>query len=140
MTAKIICWIKTHRAFCVYFIISCFVTLLDMAVSRLGELLLPLVAANTAGVVTGFATQYFLTSRKVYNNKNLATFAKFLLTFLFGLLLANGIVYACREWIFHGSDSAFAFLASKGASIAAPFFLLYFIRKYWIKAPEPKGD
>jgi putative flippase GtrA len=108
------------------------VTVLDVAASRLCELFLPLVAANTIGVVLGFTVQYFLVSNRVYNSRNTATFVKFLLTFFLGLLLANGIVWLFREQFFGGSDSLLAFAVSKGASIVLPFFAIYFIRKAWI--------
>lgn len=124
-----------HKSFCVYFLISVFVTVLDVSTSRLCELFTEVVIANTIGVVVGFIVQYFLTSRHVYNSKDIIIFIKFLTTFLFGLLLANAIVYICRTWIFQDSETLFAFLASKGLSIVIPFFLLYFVRKHWIKTP-----
>ena len=119
-----------HKSFLWYTGISVFVTGIDVMVSRLSELLLHhAVIANTIGVVTGFIIQYFLTSRKVYNSRNMRTFVIFLLTFLLGLVLANLIVFVSRGYLFHGSDGALAFLVSKGLSIVLPFFVMYFIRK-----------
>jgi len=121
-----------HKAFFLYFFISAFVTLLDMGTSRLCESFLPVLIANSLGIIVGFIVQYILTSRHVYNNKNSTTFLKFLLTFFIGFLLANGIVYLCREWLFSGAEGFSAFIISKGLSIAIPFFVVYFIRKKWI--------
>ena len=123
-----------HKSFFNYLVISCFVTVLDVITSRLCETFTKIVIANTVGVVVGFAVQYILTSRHVYNSRNISTFIKFLLTFLFGLLLANGIVYFCRVFIFHRSEEILAFMVSKGFSIVIPFFVLYFIRKRWINS------
>ena len=121
--------VKAHRSFIIYGLISVFVTVIDVAVSRLSEFAFDPVTANTMGVVTGFIVQYFLTARHVYNTKNLRSFAVFFGTFLIGLVLANGIVYVCRSYLFGGSDSGMAFLVSKGASIVIPFFFTYFLRK-----------
>ena len=106
-----------------------FVTVIDIAVCRVCEFFFSPVVSNTFGVVTGFIIQYFLTSKHVYNTKNMKSFAIFLVTFLMGLALANGIVYVCRALVFRGRDTALAFLVSKGASIVIPFFFLYFVRK-----------
>lgn len=122
-----------HPAFSRYFMISVFVTLLDTAVSRISELFAPLIVANSMGIIIGFLTQYVLASRHVYNNKDVATFIKFLLTFCFGFSLANGIVYVSRVIIFSGSEAFIVFLVSKGFSIVIPFFAMYYIRRSWIK-------
>ena len=118
-----------HRRFLLYGFISVFVTLVDVVVCRISERFINPVAANTLGVVVGFVIQYFLTSKHVYNTKNMKSFLIFLATFFAGLALANTIVYVCREHIFHGADDAVAFSVSKGASIVIPFFFTYFLRK-----------
>lgn len=131
-------FIKQHKAFVVYFLISVAVTIIDVLVSRVGEIFLNVVVANTIGVVTGFVIQYFLTSRHVYNSQNIRTLLIFFATFLMGLTLANFIVYLSREFLFHNSDSFWAFAVSKGFSIVIPFFFMYYLRKWWIKTPEQK--
>ena len=110
--------VKTHKAFILYGLISVFVTVVDVIVSRLSEYVFDPVVANTIGVVTGFIIQYFLTARHVYNTNNLKAFSVFFGTFLIGLVLANAIVYVCRSYLFGGSDSSMAFL-----------FFTYFLRK-----------
>ena len=125
-------WYAQHKPFCHYLMISVFVTILDAGASRIGEFFVDLILANSMGILVGFTVQYFLASRHVYNNKDMATFVKFLLTFFFGFCLANGIVYLCRTSIFHGSEAFVAFAVSKGLSIVIPFFVMYFMRKHWI--------
>lgn len=118
-----------HKAFVHYLLISAFVTVVDICVSKASELITGPVIANTMGVVTGFIIQYILVSRKVYNKNNMRTFIIFLLTFLLGLVLANSIVYASRVYIFDNSEGLLAFAVSKGLSIVLPFFVTYFLRK-----------
>ena len=123
----------SHKSFYLYLAISIFVTVLDMTASRISEKFVDIIIANSIGIITGFIIQYFLTSKHVYNSKSIKTFVKFLLTFFFGFILANSIIYICRVLIFGGSENFFAFIVSKGFSIIIPFFIIYFIRKYWIK-------
>ncbi len=127
-----------HKAFFAYGLISCFVTLVDVAISKISELFLIPVAANTLGVVTGFVLQYFLTARHVYNIRNGKSFAVFFVTFLIGLAAADGIVYFFRTVLFQGAGGTVAFLVSKGFSIVIPFFLTYFLRKKFM--PVKKED
>ncbi|MBP5774896.1 MAG: hypothetical protein J6W36_04310 [Clostridiales bacterium] len=136
MTNKISQWIKAHKAFVSYFLISVFVTLVDVVVSRVSERFVDIVIANTIGVVTGFVIQYFLCTRKVYAGSSVKTAVIFFLTWLFGLGLANLIVYVVRVLIFANREGIIYYLIGKGASIAIPFFILYFIRKKLIPAKK----
>ena len=136
MTNKISQWIKAHKAFVSYFLISVFVTLVDVVVSRVSERFVDIVIANTIGVVTGFVIQYFLCTRKVYAGSSVKTAVIFFLTWLFGLGLANLIVYVVRVLIFANREGIIYYLIGKGASIAIPFFVLYFIRKKLIPAKK----
>ncbi len=137
-----------HKKFIIYFLISCFVTVLDISVSALGEkfiipdiinnsTLVPVVS-NAIGVVTGFIVQYFLCSKNVYNKNNMKAFLYFFLTFLVGLILAEGIIYVFRTVIFNNENLTYtilsfeislSFLISKFVSIVIPFFVMYFLRK-----------
>ncbi|MBR2524752.1 MAG: GtrA family protein [Clostridiales bacterium] len=125
---KIRGFIRNHKAFVMYGLISVFVTVIDVIVCRVLERYIPPVAANTIGVITGFIIQYFLTARHVYKTMSRKSFIIFLLTFFLNLLMADGIVYVFRTFVFGGSDAGMPFLISKGASIVLPFFITYFIR------------
>lgn len=135
MTNKISQWIKAHKAFVSYFLISVFVTLVDVVVSRVCERFVDVVIANTIGVVTGFVIQYFLCTRKIYKG-SIRSAVIFFVTWLFGLGLANFIVYVVRVLIFNNREGLIYYLIGKGASIAIPFFILYFIRKKLIPAKK----
>jgi putative flippase GtrA len=111
-----------------YGLISAFVTLLDVAVSYVGEHFTDKLISNALGVITGFIVQYFLASKKVFNSRNRKTFLIFLVTFLFGLACAQGIVWFSRDILFQGSAAPVAFAVSKGLSIVIPFFILYYLR------------
>ncbi len=132
--------LKQHRAFIIYGLISVFVTLIDIAVCRIGEIVFSSVVANTIGVITGFIIQYLLTVRHIYNKNNYKSFFVFLWTFFVGLIFANAIVYLFRVFVFNGADHAFAFLVSKGVSIVLPFFLMYFLRKKFMPHNETKEN
>ena len=136
MTEKIKQWIKAHRSFVIYFLISVFVTLVDIVVSRVSERFVDVVIANTIGVVTGFVIQYFLCTRKIYAGSSIKTAVIFFVTWLFGLGLANLIVYVVRVLIFENREGIIYYLIGKGASIAIPFFILYFIRKKLIPSKK----
>lgn len=118
-----------RKAFCNYLLISVTVTFADVLISYLMEFAVDKIAANTTGMIGGFILQYFLTAKHVYNYKNLRSFLLFLATFLLGLVLANGIVYVSRVYLFQDQDTFLAFLVSKGLSIVFPFFVTYFLRK-----------
>lgn len=135
MISKIKEWIKAHRSFVIYFTISVFVTLVDIVVSRVCERFVDVVIANTIGVVTGFIIQYFLCTRKIYAG-SVKSAIIFFVTWLIGLGLANLIVYVVRVLIFENREGFIYYLIGKGASIAIPFFVLYFIRKKLMPAKK----
>lgn len=128
-----------HKSFLLYGSISVFVTVIDIIVCRICELFASVVLANTIGVVTGFTIQYFLTAKHVYKTKGIKSFFIFFSTFLFNLLMADGIVYFCRVFVFNHSSNNAAFLISKGISIVLPFLITYFIRKKLMPYTE-KGE
>lgn len=124
--------VNEHKGFTNYFMISVFVTIIDIIVSWVTEFWVPVLYANSIGVITGFIVQYFMTSKYVYNKKNMKVFIKFFATFLIGFILADLIVYLFRVVIFENSEKLIVFMISKGFSIVIPFFVMYFIRKKWI--------
>ena len=124
--------VNEHKGFTNYFMISVFVTIIDIIVSWVTEFWVPVLYANSIGVITGFIVQYFMTSKYVYNKKNMKVFIKFFATFLIGFILADLIVYLFRVVIFENSEKLIVFMISKGFSIVIPFSVMYFIRTKWI--------
>lgn len=130
--------IVEHKAFFLYGLISVFVTVIDMIVSRFFEGFFGVfitsvsaipVTANTVGVVVGFIIQYFLTAKYVYHTRTVKSFSVFLGTFFINLFFASTVIFVFRTLLFDNSLSTEAFLVSKIASIVIPFFVTYFIRK-----------
>ncbi len=141
-------WISEHKGFVNYFLISCFVTVLDIAVSfGLEKCLVAFfevdaskaaLAGNAVGVVTGFIVQYFLCTKKVYAGSNAKTLVIFFLTWLLSLGLAEGIIYVVRTLIFKDAEGIIYFIIGKAFSIIIPFFFTYFLRKALI--PSKSDD
>jgi putative flippase GtrA len=135
-----------YKRILLYGSISVLALLVDVAVTRSAEALASgllsgaglYVLPNTLGVVTGFAAQYALASRHVFNSRNRRTFVVYVATAVCGMLLANAIVYFVRAVVFNHSAGDAAFYTAKGFSIAVPFFAMYFTRLKLIK-PD-KGD
>ena len=125
-------FITGRKTFITYLLISVFVTVIDIIVSRICEIWFTEIVANTIGVVVGFIIQYILCTHKVYKSKTIRTLVIFFVTWLLALGLADLIVYVVREKIFLGNDGLIAFLVAKCASIVIPFFITYFVRKVLI--------
>lgn len=132
-------FITERKTFITYLLISVFVTVIDVILSRICEIWFEEVIANTIGVVVGFIIQYILCSHKVYRSKTIKTLVIFFVTWLLALGLADLIVYVVREKIFSGNDGMIPFLVAKGASIVIPFFITYFVRKALIPVGSDKN-
>ncbi|SDY35050.1 GtrA-like protein [Ruminococcaceae bacterium YAD3003] len=132
-------FITERKTFITYLLISVFVTVIDVILSRICEIWFEEVIANTIGVVVGFIIQYILCSHKVYRSKTIKTLVIFFVTWLLALGLADLIVYVVREKIFSGNDGMITFLVAKGASIVIPFFITYFVRKALIPVGSDKN-
>lgn len=101
-----------------------------------------LVYANTVGVLLGFAVHYILASKSVFDFRyGILGFSVYAVTFLFGLALADYIIYISYNNVFYFLKNSVNFLLSKCASIVIPFFILYFMRKYiYFIIKKYKGD
>jgi putative flippase GtrA len=115
-----------------YFLISCLATVMDVVLvwllyKRMGY---PVVPSNTIGVVTGFLISYLLSARFVFPAASgMRGFGVFFFTFIGGLVLADALIYWGETDLFTAIPSPLSFLASKGLSIAVPFFVMYFVRR-----------
>lgn len=133
---KVKSMLMNNRKMLLYLIFSVIVTVVDVAVVYLLKTFtdLDIVTSNTIGVVLGFIIHYLLSSNAVFDSKyGIKGFAIYLGTFIFGLFLADLII-----WIFyHIFRSGFGI--SKGMSIVLPFFVLYYMRKTLYDKLERKG-
>ncbi len=126
-----------------YLINSCVVTVLDILIVWVLVRLfgINIVAANTVGVIAGFLLDYFLSAFYVFKSASgRSGFAIYLVTFLFGLVLADALIYWSSVYIFSTCNADINLLLSKGVSIVGPFFVLYNLRKvlYAIKEKRDK--
>ncbi|MDE6888452.1 MAG: GtrA family protein [Eubacterium sp.] len=89
-----------------------------------------IVAANTIAVLIGALVHYFITLLMVFEKKNNAkSFLVYIISFVLGLMLQNGIIWLFYEKILFAADDFWKYAFSKGMSLIVPFFLLYVIRK-----------
>lgn len=143
-------WIKEHKSFIYYFLISCFVTVLDISTAFVLERVLNFVynygissaalIANACGIIVGFIVQYILLTRKVYAGSSPKTFIIFFATWLLGFVFAELIIYFIRTIIFLNAEGFLYFMIAKFFSIIFPFFLTYFLRKWLIPAKETEHN
>lgn len=133
--------VKSHRYFIVYFLISVFITILDVITSFSLENLLrtyfpdfsgAALTGNAVGVIVGFVVQYILCTRKIYAGSSLKTIVIFFLTWILNIGMAEGIIYFIRTIVFQNKDGVLYFLTGKCVSIVIPFFITYFLRKRFI--------
>ena len=116
-----------------YFLNSCFVTVIDVIFVWVFARLfgINIVVANTIGVVMGFLIDYVLSKCFVFDEaRGKSGFAIYLVTFLFGLVLADWLIYWSSISLFMDFEKDLNILLSKGFSIVVPFFVLYFLRKF----------
>lgn len=134
--------LKGKIAIANYFFYSVIVMVVDTgivwALVRFSSL--HLVTANTIGVVTGFLLHYFLASKTVFDTEyGAGGFIIYLTTFLFGLAFANWLIFMSYHYIFHAFALDLRILMSKGVSVAVPFFVMYYIRRYLFRLLKRKG-
>ncbi|HEY8500674.1 MAG TPA: GtrA family protein [Clostridia bacterium] len=116
-----------------YLLNSVIVTVIDVALVWLlyRVLHIHVVVSNTIGVVTGFILHYILTVKSVFKSKyDMVSFIVYLGTFLLGLFLADWLIYIGENELFVKAGENVRFLLSKGISVALPFFVMYFIRRF----------
>lgn len=128
--------ISKNKTLIKYGLISVFVTVIDIIITRICENYTNEVTANTVGVFTGFILQCILCMKIVFNDKGLKSILVFFATWLFGLGLADLIVYIVRNLTCKSDNNLVCFFAGKSASIVIPFFVLYFIRRKLLRTYE----
>ena len=133
MREKLLALVRRFRMVLSYFSGSVLSTVFDVALVwlLLHRFHLPLVTANTAGVVTGFVVGFFFHVRQTFTTRYTPlTFTVYLLTFLLGLAAANWLIATSYALVSPYLSETWSFLVSKGVSVAVPFFGLYFLRKW----------
>lgn len=130
---RVVVFVKKNMIFSRYLFVSIVVTIFDVLIVMIMRnwFNTGIVTANTVGVVSGSVLQYFLVSRHVfYMEYGVEGVLVFFGTFLFGLLLADWVIWFSNRVLPYSLDKNVNLLISKGFSIVIPFFILYGIRKY----------
>lgn len=131
-----------------YFLCSAFTALLEFALLFLlkglfSSLDTGIVIANTIAVTVSALVHFILTSRIVFQVKlNYQSAAVYALTFVIGLLVQNGVLWLCYEHLFARfiSNEQILTLLSKGASLAASFFITFLLRSVLNKKIKEKEN
>ena len=133
MTEKVKTLYNKQSSAVKYFLLSCFVTLIDFIIyfSLYNFLSVNIVVSNTIAVVAGFAVHYIIGSVSVFKTDYGAKgFIIYLLTFLLGLFLADVIIYYSDNFFKPFAGKALASMIGKALSIVFPYFVMYYIRKF----------
>ena len=115
-----------------YLCFSIIVTVVDVSIVWILHKIfnINIVAANTIGVISGAILHYLLTIKSVFNfDYGAAGFFVYFITFLFGLSLADALIYIGNSYLFNTLTDNLNFLFSKSLSVIIPFFCLYYLRK-----------
>lgn len=139
-------WILEHIAILKYAFFSGMTAVIE---SVIGVLLIRLlgfseVPANTIGLLIGAVIHYLCVTVHVFKgNVNVRTVAVYLLTFVFGILLQNAVVWGSVHLIGSMLGQELRYLAAKAISLAVSFFCTYFIRKIgyqWSGGSQKRND
>ncbi|QNU66962.1 hypothetical protein EHE19_019405 [Ruminiclostridium herbifermentans] len=115
-----------------YLCFSTIVTMVDISIVWILHRIfnINIVGANTIGVISGAIIHYLLSIKYVFNfDYGISGFSIYFITFLFGLLLADVLIYIGNSYIFNSLTDNLNFLLSKSLSVVVPFFYIYYLRK-----------
>ena len=83
-----------------------------------------IIWVNTASVIITAAIHYLWVSKLSFRSKvGIPSAAIYISTFLFGIVLQNFVIWSCYNLL------ELPLFISKGASLSASFFILFFLRK-----------
>lgn len=110
-----------------YLFFSCIVSVVDYFItfSIFKFLGINYIISNTIGILCGFILHFCLSIKIVFKAKNdIVSFLVYFSTFLLALYIANVSLWLSFEILY------FSFITSKLISMAVPFLITYFLRKY----------
>lgn len=128
--------LNKYRQILIYIGCSVFTCLLEAGIGYLlkNYLQYPLVIANTISIFLGAVVHYVLVSTKAFEKKmNAWNLFVYVATFTLGLLLQNLVIYVVYNkcLCMLGDDyEMLRYVCSKFISVAIPFFVIYYLRKY----------
>lgn len=129
--------IKNNKKIILYFSCSVASALIETVFLLIFKKVLPLISlndivyANTFAVVISSVFHYILTSKLVFKVKmNFASAVVYLVTFFIGLGIQNGVIWITYNKLLNRfiENDTLLTLVCKVISLAASFFITYFIR------------
>ena len=130
--------IQKNKSILLYFLCSAFSALLETGLLYFFNIAFPplknqIVLANTIAVFISASIHFVLTSKLVFHIKtSVASVSAYLLTFFIGLGIQSGVIWLAYEKLLPQlvANTSLRTLCSKALSLAASFFITYFLRKY----------
>lgn len=122
-----------HRQFFYYVVISVGAALIDYVVGWffLDSIGVHILVANSLAIFVSAVFHFLVTSRLVFHvNTDISGFLIYAITFAFGFLLQNTVIYIFYEHFLRGFETELNYLISKGLSLTLPFVLVFLLRKY----------
>jgi len=130
--------IQKNKSILLYFLCSAFSALLETGLLYFFNIAFPplknqIVLANTIAVFISASIHFVLTSKLVFHIKtSVASVSAYLITFFIGLGIQSGVIWLAYEKLLPQlvANTSLRTLCSKALSLAASFFITYFLRKY----------
>ncbi len=124
---------KKYRQIIVYGLCSVFTCILETVIGYIAKNTfgVELVLANSIAIAVGAVIHYLLVSYKAFQKKvDFWNLFVYIFTFILGFFLQNIVMKFSYEYIVSGLSEIYRYTGSKILSVALPFFLVYFVRKY----------
>jgi len=139
--------IRKNKSILLYFACSATTALLETGLLYFFNIAFPplksqIVLANTIAVFISASLHYVLTSRLVFQVKmNIKSATAYLITFFIGLGIQNAVIWLAYEKLLPSliPNESLLTLCSKALSLAASFFITYFLRK-WVNEQINKRE
>lgn len=130
--------IQKNKSILLYFICSATTAMLETGLLYIFNTAIPplknhIVIANTIAIFISSGIHYILTSKLVFKVKmNIVSAAAYLVTFFIGLGIQNVVIWFAYEKLLPPliEQESLLTVGSKILSLAASFFVTYFLRKY----------
>ena len=130
--------IQKNKSILLYFLCSAFSAVLETGLLYFFNIAFPplknqIVLANTIAVFISASIHFVLTSKLVFHIKtSVASVSAYLVTFFIGLGIQSGVIWLTYEKLLPQlvASTSLRTLCSKALSLAASFFITYFLRKY----------
>lgn len=139
--------IQKNKSILLYFLCSAFTALLETGLLYFFNIAFPplknqIILANTVAVFISASIHFVLTSKLVFKVRmSLKSAGAYLVTFFIGLGIQNGVIWLAYEKLLPPliPNESLLTLCSKAISLAASFFITYFLRK-WVNEQINKRE